>query len=502
MVRLLKSLAANIVYLLLSLVIAILIWGVAVRDSDPADNVQLELPVQVIGRPAEHAVTGIPDTVEVGVRGPESVVNELDRDDFVAALDLTDVRPGESTLPISVRFEEDTLELVWQVPQQVTVQVERIVTKQVPVRLELEGGVARGYVVGEPFLDPDTIEVTGVSSRVEALAEARVTVFLDNPQQDMVVTRRPIFYDQQGNIASVNALNVGAEEVVVTVPVDQLAGYTAKPIIVNWEGEVAQGYRLLDVRVEPDSVLLTGSPADLERISRVQTEPIDITGLRESRTVQVSLDLPQGIELDEVQPVYVEIIVEPILTSSVIRKTPEIRALQEGLTLTLDADEVRVFVYGPLDKLDSLTEDDVRVTLDLFGLGIGQHSVEPNADVFVADVEVRSIQPPLLTVNLTRTLTQTQTLTATQLSTATAGTPAPAPPRSPTPTVPPERIPAPTRTPTPAPIPTPTPTATSTPEAFHGDRGGWLSLLFAFLGMPAVVVPSGALTWRRERKGL
>jgi YbbR domain-containing protein len=458
-IRLIKSFAANFVSLLLSLVLAVFIWGIAVRDSDPDDNIQLELPVQIIGRPAEHAVTGIPNTVEVGVRGPESVVTQLDRGDFVAELDLTDVRPGESTLPIAVRFDDDVLELVWQVPQQVTLQVERIVTKQVPVRLEMEGGVARGYVTGEPFLDPDTIEITGVSSRVDAIAEARVTVFLDNPQEDMVVTRRPIFYDQQSDITSVNALTVGAEEVAVTIPVDQLAGFTAKPIIVNWEGEVAQGYRLLDVRVEPDSVLLTGSPAQLDRFTRVQTEQIDITGLRESRTMQVSLDLPSGIELDEVQPVYVEIVIEPILTSSVIRKTPEIRALEEGLTLTLDADEVRVFVYGPLDKLDSLSEDDVRVTVDLFGLGIGQHSVEPDADVFVADVEIRSIQPPLLTVNLTRTLTETESLTATND------------------------------------LPAPTPTRRTSQH-----DGSGLSLLLAFLGIPALVVPAGALTWRRERR--
>jgi YbbR domain-containing protein len=462
MIRLIKSFAANIVSLLLSLILAVFIWGIAVRDSDPADTMQLEIPLQVIGRPAEHAVTGIPDTVEIGVRGPSSVVNQLDRDDFVAELDLTDVRPGESTVPVNVRFSHETLDLVWQVPQQVTVQIERIITKQVPVRLELEGGVARGYVVGEPFLDPATIAVSGVTSRVDALAEARVTVFLDNPQQDVVVTRRPIFYDQQGNIASVSTLSVSTEQVIITVPVDQMAGFAAKPIIVNWQGEVAQGYRLVDVRVEPDSVLVTGSPSQLDRFTRVQTEPIDISGLRDSRTMQVALDLPPGLSLDEVQPVYVEIVIEPILTSSVIRKTPEIRALGEGLTLTLDADEVRVFLYGPLDKLDSLSEEDVRVTLDLFGLGIGQHSVEPDADVFVSDVEIRSIQPPLLTVNVTRTLTETGELTATN----PAGTPSPTPTRSTT---------------------------------GHNSDGG-LSLLLAFLGLPAVVVPAGVLGWRREKR--
>ena len=37
MIRLLKSLAANVATLALALVLAILIWGVAVRESDPLD---------------------------------------------------------------------------------------------------------------------------------------------------------------------------------------------------------------------------------------------------------------------------------------------------------------------------------------------------------------------------------------------------------------------------------------------------------------------------------
>lgn len=459
MANFLKSLVANFTSLLLSLILAIFIWSVAVRDSDPEDSIQLDVPVQVIGRPAEHTVSGIPDSVGIGLRGPESAINQLSREDFVAELDLTDVGPGETTVPITVRFDREAIELVWQVPQEATVLIERLVTKEVPVQVDLEGSVARGYVTGETFVDPSTISVSGVASRVEALSEARVTVFLDNPQQDVVVTRRPIFYDQQGNITSVSSLDVSTEQIVVTVPVDQLAGYAAKPIVVNWQGEPAQGYRLLDVSVEPDSVLVTGSPAQLDRLARVQTEPIDISGLRESRTLQVALDLPPGVELDEVQPVFVDIEIEPILTSSVIRKTPEIRALPEGLTVTLDVDEVRVFLFGPLDKLDSLVENDVRVTVDLFGLDVGEHSLEPDADVFVSGIEVRSIQPPQVTVNLTHTLTETEELTTT----AELG-------------------------------------ARFIPGPSSASSGGALALLLALFGLPALGIPAGVLAWRRERR--
>lgn len=455
--RLLKSLAANVATLSLSLILASLIWGIAVRANDPVNQLPLRLPVEVVGRPAESFVNVTPDIVDVIVEGPESVIDGLTIADFTAEVDLSEVSSGETQMPINIRYNIEGVQIAFQLPEEVTVQIERIESREIPVRVELRGDAARGYVLDEPFVDPAVITVTGSASRVESLVEARVTVFLDNPQQDAVVSRRPIFYDRQGNIAGVSNLELSAEEVVVTVSVDQLAGYAAKPIIVDWQGEPAPGYRLLDVRVEPDSVLLTGNPARLDALSRVRTEPVDITGLRESVTLSVALDLPQGLELDDLQPIIVEIEIEPILTSSVISQRPEIRALGEGLTVTLDVDEVRVFLFGPLDKLDSLVEDDVRVTLDLFNLEIGTHSLEPDADVFVSDVEVRSIQPPQVTVEITEAVTITDEITATATPRASSSLP-------------------------------------STGHSAAADLGALLLLLLA----PATILPFGLVLVRRE----
>ncbi|HZD11325.1 MAG TPA: CdaR family protein [Candidatus Binatia bacterium] len=455
--RLLKSLAANIATLTLALILASVIWGIAVRANDPVNQLPLRLPVEVVGRPADSSVSVSPDVVEIVAEGPASVLDGLTTNDFTAEVDLTGQGPGQAVVPIEIRHDVEGVQVAFQLPEEVTVQIEHIVSHEIPVRVEVRGDAARGYVLDEAFVDPATITVTGSASRVEPLSEARVTVFLDSPQQDAIVTRRPVFYDVQGNIASVSSLQLSAEEVVVTVPVDQLAGYAAKPIIVDWQGEPAPGYRLLDVRVEPDSVLLTGSPAQLEALSRVRTEPVDITGLRESVTLSVGLDLPQGLQLDDLQPIIVEIEIEPILTSSVISKRPEIRALGEGLTVTLDVDEVRVFLFGPLDKLDSLVDDDVRVTLDLFGLETGSHRLEPDAAVFVSDVEVRSIQPPELTVTITDVVTSTNDLSPT------------ATPRS---------------------------GLSFTPSS--ATTNGGLGALLLFLLAPATLVPVGLIFMRRE----
>jgi YbbR domain-containing protein len=216
----------------------------------------------------------------------------------------------------------------------------------------------------------------------------------------------------QGNVASVVGLSVNPVEVEVIIPIEELAGFAEKPITVNWIGEPALGYRLLDVNVEPGSVQVTGLPATLDAL-RLQTEPIDISGLTETDTRQVTLDLPNGVQLVDIQPVVVIVEIEPILSSSVVQRPVEIRALGEGFEAILDPEEVRVFLFGPLPILDSLAESDVRVTVDLLNLITGTYLLEPFVTVSAEDVEVRSAQPSRITVIITSVMTTTDEITET-----------------------------------------------------------------------------------------
>jgi hypothetical protein len=74
--------------------------------------------------------------------------------------------------------------------------------------------------------------------------------------------------------------------------------------------------------------------------------------------------------------------------------------------------------------LDTLVEDDVRVTIDLFGLEPGEYSLPPNVDVFAEELEVRSTDPAQVTVVITDVLTATEGITATLPVTETLGVPA------------------------------------------------------------------------------
>jgi hypothetical protein len=195
---------------------------------------------------------------------------------------------------------------------------------------------------------------------------------------------------------------------------------------VNWVGEAAAGYRLLNVRVEPSSVLITGSPDQLAELSFLSTEPVDITGLKESDTQPITLSLPDGISFLDRQPFFVTVEIEPIQVSSVKERPVEIRALGEMLTATLETESVRVFLFGPLETVDSLLDEDVAVTVDLVGLEPGVHNLEPVVNVAANDVIVRSTQPPLVTVYISSTveITDTVEITGTEGITETGWLPA------------------------------------------------------------------------------
>jgi YbbR domain-containing protein len=411
-----RAVLSNFTTLGFALILAIIIWATAVRANDPEKTQILEISVETVGASADATlVTRPPDSVFITIEGPTSAVDETRPADYVGVIDLSGVPYGENEVVIDVRGGHDQVNVLSQSPSTAMIRLEQIVTRDIPVVLQVRGEVARGHRVGEARVEPDTIQVTGPAPRVDQLSESRVTIFVDNAREDISELRRPIFYDIEGNVASVVGLTVNPSDVEVIIPIIELAGFAEKPVTVDLIGEPAQGFRLLNMIVEPSSVQVTGSPDILQDL-RVQTEVVDISGLTESETRQVTLDLPDGVTPVDLQPIVVTVEIGPILTSDVVQRPVEVRALSEGLEATVNPEEVRVFLFGPLPVLDSLEEEDVRVTIDALGLVTGTHVLEPIVTISAAEVEHRSTQPAAVTIIITRAITATDSTTETLMT--------------------------------------------------------------------------------------
>ena len=398
---LLGSIIANISLLLLAFAFALVIWGTAVRTNDPVEQTTFRVPITMQGIPAngELIEDGV-DTVLVEVEGPRSYLDDLRLSDFRANVDLATAPFGANTMPVNVLLGNDQVIIDSIIPETTEIILEQIISVEIPIDLVVRGDAALGYALGEPIMNPTTVQVTGIESRVEEIKEARVNIFLEDAREDIELASRVItFYTNDGTVASSVGLNSSSTDVAVTIPVQQLADFAEKNISITLDGEPALGYRLLGFSVEPRTALITGSPSQLNELLVVATEPIDITGLREPLELEVSFDLPAGVSLQQGQEVAkVSVNIAPVLTTSLLQRVPEARGLGENLRIE-SLSPVRIVLAGPFPILNALTDEDAIVTLDLTGLEAGTHAVEPSVSL-PPDLELRDIQPPIISVTI------------------------------------------------------------------------------------------------------
>lgn len=420
----------NLATFLLSLVLAIFIWMSASQTQDPVRTRFLDVPLQYVGLPTDTTLVEADprQTVQIRLEGPDSVLQEYTSNDFTATVDLSQVPFGEqASVDINVTMSRSGATISFITPEQVEVMLEQQVTRDIPVEVDIRGAVARGHTQGEALVEPASIRVTGPASQVNQLDFALVTIFLNSAVETLIETPAPIFYDQAGRVAGVGALDLSQDEVTVTIPVEESAGFADKLVTVVWTGEPAPGYRLLSVTADPPSVLVEGRPAQVNLLASVSTEPIDIDGLTESFQQAAVLDLPAGITVDPEQTVTVNIEIEPILTTSSYNRVPEPRGLRAGYEATVEPQQVRVVLFGPLPMLDALSENDVRVILDLFGLTAGTYSIVPDVDIPDRGIEIRSVQPAAVTVTISQTVTSTASAVETPAVSVSEAPPATAP---------------------------------------------------------------------------
>lgn len=401
--RFAAALLSNIATLALSFVLALIVWSAADRANDPIITRTIEVPITKQGLLAgDGEVNFAEKVVRLTFQGPTSIANPLVPGNFIAYIDRSTLPFGESEAIIQVEATEPNLniEILAQEPAVILVNAIPTISVEIPIEVSIRGDVARGYEQGGILIDPQSILVTGPENEVNRLATARINVFLESARENFTGVRTPSWFGPSGEPIPLGNLETSTDEVAVSVEVNQTAGVKVVPVIANWIGTPPSGYRLLAIDVEPQTALISGSPTLLEQTQSIETELIDISGAIAPFEQRVALELPPGIQLDEVQPVVLSVDIEPILTTDVVRKEVEVRALGEGMTVTLQTEEVTVFLFGPLPVLDSVTPDDVSVTLDLLDLEPGTHNIKPIVNVTAADVEFRSTQPEFVTVEI------------------------------------------------------------------------------------------------------
>ncbi|MBM3126523.1 MAG: hypothetical protein FJZ87_15880 [Chloroflexi bacterium] len=413
----LRWISQNYRTFLWSLALSMAVWMAAVTSADPDETRVLSspIPVQIVGQDPGLVIRGdIPDNVQLTLRAPSSVWNLINADVTIvqAVLDLSGLTEGEHNTGLQIQIDARPVQIVAVAPQIIEFTLEPLATRTLDVDLSLSGEAAIGYQIGDPDLQPGTVIVSGAQSQVHLATRARVAWNLngirENVDQDLLVE----VLDENGE--TVNGITVSPSSIGVRIPVIQQGGYRDVAVKVVTTGRVASGYRLTDLSVFPPVVTVFST--DPQRVNDLpgilETQPLDLQNAQNDISTRLGLSLPAGVSIVGEQTVLIQAGVSPIESSITLAgEKVEIIGLSSKLTAQVSPQTVDVIVSGPLPILDTLTRQDVRVTVDLTGLESGVQQVTPAVEVLIADVVVQSILPNTIEVVISiigaPTITQT-----------------------------------------------------------------------------------------------
>jgi YbbR domain-containing protein len=415
--RLLRWLGLNIGTLLLSFVLAVIVWGSAVTSADPNEERTYAIPIEVVGQETNiEILSDIPEQLLMTFYAPRSILDNLNEEagELRAWFDLSGLQRGSHTLNLQYLTPTDMrpLRLVGVSPKTVNVTLEELATITLPIQTEVLGTPGLGYQQGSTTWSDNEVKISGRLPDVQQVAGVDATLDIAGANED-IQTMVPLFpYDAEGN--QVTGVTLTPNRISVSQKITLRGGYRNMVVKVVTTGQVAEGYRQTNITVSPPNVMVFSTdPTMIEGLpGYIETEELDLTGIVDDIETVLALNLPEGVSVVGDPNVLIQVGVAAIEGSINISRLVEVIGITPGLTATVAPDSVEVIVFGPIPTLQTLTDVDVRVVVDLTALEEGVYQLQPEVIILPDRISLQAISPESLEI---------------EISVAELGTPTPTP---------------------------------------------------------------------------
>ncbi|MCL5428268.1 MAG: CdaR family protein [Chloroflexi bacterium] len=397
--------------LLLSFALAFAVWVSAVVAADPSkeQDFPAPLPLQVRNQSSGLILVGdIPTEVLLRLSAPVSLWDRLTGgvDTLKAFVDLSNLGPGEYTLPVQIESELRPFRVVQITPTEVALELAPLAVREFPVKAQIEGAPALGFQAEEVDVDPLNATVSGPSDLIAEVDSLIAILDITDARESISTSVSLQAVDENGVV--LGGVTIDPERATVNQAIRQAGGYREVAVKVETIGQPAAGFRVTNISVNPPIVTLFSAQPEIVAglPGFVSTVALDLTNIEENLQTRLSLALPQGvIVIGEEQNVEVLIGIAPIESSTLLILPVEVIGLANGYEAQLSPQSVNVFLSGPSSILQSLLPDDVRVFVDLSGLQSGTHLLETRVEILPEDVHLLTTTPSSIEVTIARSTT-------------------------------------------------------------------------------------------------
>lgn len=375
--------------MLLSVAVAFSLWAYVITFvSSEREGTFSDIPVSYQGEALleERGLMIVSEekpTVTLTLYGNRRELNKLDSSNISIIADLSKIgEAGIHSLRYNVYYPGDipdnTFTVQSQYPSMVKVDIERRITKEIPVNVTYEGSVQKDYIADKENveLDNPVVTITGPASSVDQITQAIVLVNLQDKSESFMESYRFTLCDANGNPVDAKMVETNIAEVSLTLYIKRVKEINLVVTVVDGGGATKA---TSDISIDPKSIKVAGNETALKDIDEINLGVINLGELTRDTEKPFAINLPDGLEnLSGKTSAKVTIKFPKLETVNIAITDFSALNVPEGMEVEFITEELTVSVRGPKELVKKLTANDLSVTVDFTNAEIGNATFKAN----------------------------------------------------------------------------------------------------------------------------
>ncbi|WP_195264761.1 MULTISPECIES: CdaR family protein [unclassified Clostridium] len=300
--------------------------------------------------------------VTLKVEGNTSDINKIKKSDFKVQVDLSEYawKKGENKVPVSIVDYPITVSIRNTNTLTVSVKIEDMVEKTMPITSNIKVTPRQGYFASEATIEPKEVKVTGAESVVSKVSNLVVSDNKEDVFENVVGSYDIKPLDENGNAVE----GVLLSEKFANVEIRVSKGKSVKVNVVT-TGKLPNGLKLKSMESNKKFVEILGPKEILDTISEVNSTPLDLSSVNESKDVSLGIVVPEGLRISQGED-YITVKVNVIrFATKDFNVKYSITGESEGVKITPTKDTIKVTISGYEDEIGNVTEENIKASIDV-----------------------------------------------------------------------------------------------------------------------------------------
>lgn len=397
----------NITIKAFALLIAILLWTIVMKQENPVraittKNIPVTINTVTLDKAGLKLMEPMDITVNVETTGRLSDYKDFSSKNIVAQVDLSGRGEGQFNVAVNVSLINHLPGVVVTnvEPKEVLFTLEKIIPREIPISIQTEGELPTDYILENVSSKSQFVTVRGPRSWVNEVNKVVAKVNINDITSDASRSVPIRILDDENNEV------IGVDKVPSMIDVNiNVLKTNSIPIELITENELPDNFTITNIAISPSNIAIKGKK-DLVAINKINTKTIDINSLLEQSSMEVELDLPEGIELlNPREKVIITYTIEEILIKdyNVLLGDINIKNLDSSLSINPSDLEkiIQIYLKGIKSQLDLITEEDLKMEINLLGLEEGIHQVNLKIEN-IQGITLEEIIPDPIEIRLIR----------------------------------------------------------------------------------------------------